>query len=190
MNKLSIKDDELVELISMCVLNKREAQEKLYNLYYPTMMHMIRRYVECQYKAEEILNNGFLRAFKKIHQFNHVGSFEGWLRRICKNAVYDYHRNNVKQERIVYVDPSTCKPMYNRSVSPTHNLYYNQLLELVQQLPKATRNVFNLNVIEGYSHIQISKILDIAEGTSKWHLSEARKELKNKIEKLGLNVTM
>ncbi len=175
---------ELEELIRGCIRNERSAQEQLYRLFYARMMGVVRRYIDQEMQAEEVLNNGFLRAFQKIEQYTFQGSFEGWLRKIVFHAVSDYVKQNVRyNEKIVLVE----KDQY---VHKDHadKLYYNQLLELVQGLPDATRAVFNMYVMEGFSHKEIGKLLNISEGTSKWHLSEGRRVLKDKIEKLQLHI--
>lgn len=175
---------ELEQLIQGCIRNERSAQEKLYKLFYPRMMAVVRRYIDQEAQAEEVLNNGYLRAFQKIHQYTFQGSFEGWLRKIVFHAVSDYVKQNQRyNEKIVLAE----KDEY---VHKDHadRLYYNQLLELVQGLPDATRTVFNMYVMEGFSHKEIGKMLGISEGTSKWHLSEGRRHLKEKIEKLQLHL--
>jgi len=176
--------NELQELIQGCMRNERSAQEKLYHLFYPRMMGVVRRYIDHIEQAEEVLNNGFLRAFQKIDQYTFQGSFEGWLRKIVFHAVSDYVKQNSRyNEKIMLVE----KDQY---VEKDHadRLYYNQLLEMVQGLPVATKSVFNMYVMEGLSHKEIGKVLGISEGTSKWHLSEGRRILKDKIEKLNLHL--
>lgn len=175
---------ELQELIQGCMRNERSAQEKLYHLFYPRMMGVVRRYIDHIEQAEEVLNNGFLRAFQKIDQYTFQGSFEGWLRKIVFHAVSDYVKQNTRyNEKIMLVE----KDQYVEK-DYADRLYYNQLLEMVQCLPGATRSVFNMYVMEGYSHKEIGKVLGISEGTSKWHLSEGRRILKDKIEKLQLHL--
>lgn len=173
---------ELQELIQGCIRNERNAQEKVYRLFYPRMMALVKRYIDQHVQAEEVLNNGFLRAFQKVEQYTFQGSFEGWLRKIIFHAVSDYVKQNIKyKEHIVLVE----KDEYIRK-DHADQLYYRELLQLVQSLPAATRNVFNMYVMEGLSHKEIGKIVGISEGTSKWHLSEGRRMLKEKIEKLHL----
>jgi RNA polymerase sigma factor (sigma-70 family) len=176
--------NELQELIHGCARNERGAQEKLYHLFYPRMMGVVRRYIDHTEQAEEVLNNGFLRAFQKIDQYTFQGSFEGWLRKIVFHAVSDYVKQNSRyNEKIMLVE----KDQY---IEKDHadRMYYNELLEMVQSLPVATRSVFNMYVMEGLSHKEIGKVLGISEGTSKWHLSEGRRILKDKIEKLNLHL--
>ncbi len=175
---------ELEELIRGCMRNERSAQEQIYSMFTPRMMGVVRRYIDHIEQAEEVLNNGFLRAFQKINQYNFQGSFEGWLRKIVFHAVSDYVKQNARyREKVVLVE----KDEYIHK-DHAENLYYNQLLELVQSLPDATRSVFNMYVMEGYAHKEIGKMLGISEGTSKWHLSEGRRMLKEKIEKLQLHL--
>lgn len=174
---------ELQELIQGCARNERASQEKMYRLFYSRMMAVVRRYIDHAEQAEEVLNNGFLRAFQKVEQYTFQGSFEGWLRKIIFHAVSDYVKQNVKyNDNIVLAE----KDEYIHK-DHADRMYYNQLLQLVQSLPDATRAVFNMYVMEGFTHKEIGKILGISEGTSKWHLSEGRRQLKSKIEKAELH---
>ncbi|MBN9483790.1 MAG: sigma-70 family RNA polymerase sigma factor [Bacteroidetes bacterium] len=175
---------ELHDLIQGCIRNERGAQEKMYSLFYARMMGVVKRYIDHQEQAEEVLNNGFLRAFQKIEQYTFQGSFEGWLRKIVFHSVSDYVKQNARyNEKVVLAEK-------DQFVHKDHadNLYYNELLQMVQSLPEATRNVFNMYVMEGFAHKEIGKMLGISEGTSKWHLSEGRRILKDKIEKLNLHL--
>lgn len=183
-NNISVKTDELQELIAGCSRNERGAQGKLYHLFYPRMMGMVRRYFPEMAQAEEILNNGFLRAFQKIDSYSFKGSFEGWLRRIIFHAVADYASSNVKyKEKILLIEK-------DELIHKDHanQMYYNDLMTLVHELPEATRTVFNMFVMDDLPHKQIAKHLGISEGTSKWHVSEARRILKEKIERLKLHL--
>lgn len=175
---------ELEALISGCARNERGAQAKLYELFYPRMMGMVRRYFPAQELAEEILNNGFLRAFQKIDNYGFKGSFEGWLRKIIFHAVSDYAKSQVKYSDNILLVEKDEFVMKDAASS----LYYDDLMKLVFELPETARVVFNMYIFESQSHKEISKSLGISEGTSKWYLSEARKTLKQKIEKLELHL--
>lgn len=175
---------ELQEIIAQCACNNRSAQEKLYKMFQPKMIAVASRYTNDRLQAEEIVNMGFLKCFQKIEMFNFQGSFEGWLRKIILRTALDTLRSNEKyNEKVVFVE----KDEY---IEKDHadRMYYDQLLELVNTLPKTTRLVFNLSVMDGYQHKEIAEMLQISEGTSKWHLSEGRRILKEKIEKLQLNI--
>lgn len=175
--------DELEALIEGCSRNERGAQNKLYELFYPKMMALVRRYFPEEFAAEEILNNGFLRAFQKIDKYSFRGSFEGWLRQIFRHAVADYVKKNLSYKtQIVLAEKE--EMVRKDSVA---NLYYEDLMKLVQSLPETARIVFNMFAIDGLSHKEISDLLNIKEGTSKWYVAEARKELKIKIEALELH---
>ena len=178
--------DELQELIHGCMRQERSAQERLYRLFYGRMMALVRRYIDHIEQAEEVLNNGYLRAFQKIGQYTFQGSFEGWLRKIVFHAVSDYVKQHIRyNEKVVLAEKE-------ESVHVDHadKLYYNHLLEMVHALPDATRTVFNMYVMEGFSHKEIGKMLGISEGTSKWHLSDGRRQLKQKIEAAQLHQKM
>ncbi len=177
---------ELEQLIQGCIRNERGAQEKIYRLFYPRMMSLVKRYIDHEEQAEEIMNNGYLRAFQKISQYTFQGSFEGWLRKIIFHAVADYVKQNTRYtSKIVLIE----KDQYVNK-NQADKLYYDQLLQLVQGLPDATRTVFNMFVMDGFTHKEIGNLLGISEGTSKWHLSEGRKILKEKIERMELHLNM
>ena len=184
---------ELREIIRGCISNDRIAQEKLYKHFYKKMSALVRTYIKCPYKTEEVLNNGYLRAFKKIEQYDFKGSFEGWLRKIVFHAVSDYVKSEKLNQKnlVVTTDPSMVDFRKSFPVEKNNGyteMCYAEILRMVDSLPKATSTVFHLYVYEGYTHIQISRMLDISEGTSKWHLSKGKELLREKIIKLGLNV--
>ena len=145
-------------------------------------MSMVRRYINYnQYHiVEEILNNGFLKVFQNISSYKFEGSFEGWVRKVIFHSLSDYIRQNIKyMDKVLLVE---------KDEIIDNNLHakmgYDEIVKLITQLPDASRTVFNMYAIEGYTHREISETLNINEGTSKWHLFEARKILKNKIENL------
>ena len=181
---LPSQSTELETLIQGCIRNERSAQETMYKLFYGRMMGVVRRYIDSEMQAEEVLNNGFLRAFQKVSQYTFQGSFEGWLRKIIFHAVSDYVKQHTQyNSKIMLVE----KDQYIHK-DHADKMYYDQLLQLVNTLPDATKAVFNMYVMDGFSHKEIAKMLNISEGTSKWHLSEGRKVLKEKIEKLALHI--
>jgi RNA polymerase sigma factor (sigma-70 family) len=177
------QEEEMLALIHGCRDGKRAAQEKIYKMMYPKMMSMVKRYTNMyQYHiAEEILNNGFLKVFQKIDSYKFEGSFEGWVRRIIYHSIFDYIRQNIKyMEKVVFVEKDEVI-----SKDLASKMHYDELMKLIQDLPDTTRMVFNLYVMEGFPHKEISEKIGISEGTSKWHLFEARRILKIKIEALN-----
>ena len=177
---------ELEELIHGCLRNDRASQEQLYGLFYGRMMSVVRRYIDLPELAEEVLNNGFLRAFQKLNLYNFQGSFEGWLRKIVFHAVCDEVKGKDKQVHSQQVELKETHESISGEAAD--RLQYDQLLELIQELPVSTRAVFNMYIMEGMTHKEIGKMLEISEGTSKWHLCEARKLLRVRIENLELHL--
>lgn len=184
------------EIIAGCIRNERKFQELLYRRHFNTMMPMCLRYANGdRERALEMLNDGFLRVFKKIDLFQFKGSLEGWIRRLVFHAISDYFKSNGRYlENVVFdeVLPEPKNSVYTEGVFST--LFYDDLLRCVELLPPATRQVFKLYAIEGFNHIEIGEQLGISVGTSKWHLSAAREKLKeliakqdNKLVSVGLN---
>lgn len=165
------------ELVEGCVRNERYCQEQLYRRYFERMMRMCMRYTSDREVAMEIVNTGFLRVFKKLDTFAFKGSLEGWIRRLVFHSLSDYFKKNAKSVHFLDIedrDAPIREDAYN-------NLYLEDLLQLVELLPKATKEVFYLYAIEGYTHVEIAKQINISVGTSKWHLATARKKLKQLI---------
>ena len=167
------------ELVQGCAKNDRQYQELLYRKYFSSMMYMCLRYTEDRDIAMQIVNDGFLRAFKKMDSFSFKGSLEGWIRRIVYHSVSDYFRNKSNTLRFLEIEDRD-KPMNSNALD---NLYLDDLMAMVDDLPPATKEVFRLYAIEGYTHVEIAIKIEISEGTSKWHLSAARKKLKTMIAK-------
>lgn len=167
------------EIIEGCKQNNRHAQEYLYKRYFANMMGMCLRYTSDREEAMTIVNNGFLRVFKKIDLFSGTGSLEGWIRRICWHCLSDYFRKHAKYLHFLVLEERD-KPLHETALS---NLYLDDLMKLVEKLPPATKQVFHLYAIEGFTHVEIGRKIGISEGTSKWHLATARKKLKTLIAK-------
>lgn len=147
-------------------------------LYMDKMLAVIRRNFPDKDTAVSILNNGFLRAFKKISQYNHTGSFEGWLRKIMLHAVADHFQANKAE-----LSRQKSELSENTAGADTSDpMAFKDLVRILQQLPPATRLVINLFIIEGYSHKEISAMLGISTGTSKWHVSEGKRVLKGLLQ--------
>ncbi len=162
------------ELVDGCADNDRRAQEALYRLFFPEMLHMCRRYTRDEDTAIEIVNNGFLRVFKKIHTFAFKGSLEGWIRRLVYHSMADYYRDNARYLHFLVFEERD-DVVQERS----HESFYEEdILRAVLKLPPVSQEVFRLYAIEGYSHAEIAQRLSISEGTSKWHLSTGRQKLR------------
>jgi RNA polymerase sigma-70 factor (ECF subfamily) len=136
------------------------------------------RYSKNREEALEILNDGFLKAFTKINQYNASYPFKAWLRKILINASIDYHRKYHKLTEVekLQAQSSTNTYTYNLALD---NLAYEDLIKVIQRLSPAYRLVFNLAVIEGMTHKEIAKKLGISEGTSKSNLSKAKGKIQS-----------
>ncbi|MEO5675557.1 MAG: RNA polymerase sigma factor [Chitinophagales bacterium] len=176
-------------LIEQCKKQNRNAQKILYDQHFNRMMAICMRYLRNEEDASEVLNNAFLKVFSKISQYKSEGSLEGWVKRIVINCSIDFVRSNKTyrekflhtNEFALYVPPDADDPAQEVFPLDMMNLSTGQIFEMVKELPPATRVVFNLYVIDQFTHRQIARNLKISEGTSKWHLSNARKMLKQKI---------
>ncbi len=167
----------LDQLINDCKKKQPKAQEKLYKRYSSTLFSVCLKYASGYADAEDILQDSFMVIFDKIDQYKNKGSFEGWLKRISINTALQRYRkpgvfNLINEGNI----PEVTVEVEEESVS------LDFLLGIIQELPDRYRLVFNLYVLDGYSHKEISNLLEISEGTSKSNLARARQILKDKIE--------
>jgi len=175
----------LEDLLEGCRRGDRKAQENLYNLLSPRMMAVCMRYAKDSADAEDILQMGFVKVFRKLSEFRNEGSFEGWIRRIMVNTAIEAYRKNLRSLSIVDIEEVYDHPQSTFDMS---GLELKDLMKMIRQLPAGYRLVFNMYVIEGFSHKEIAAQLDISEGASKSQLSRARSVLKEKILKMeGLN---
>ena len=168
-------------LLDGCKRGERKAQEELYKTLAKRMMAVCMRYAKDDFEAEDMLQMGFVKVFTKVKEFRSDGSFEGWIRRIMVNTAIETYRKNLRTLNVVDIDEVYDQPQSTFDMS---QLETKDLLTLVQQLSSGYRLVFNMYVIEGYSHREISETLGITEGASKSQLSRARAILKEKILKI------
>jgi len=177
--KLKIKKSAtLDELISGCRKDNSNSQRELFERYSSRMLGVCRRYVSNLEDAEDIMTGGFMKIFEKIGQYRGEGSFEGWMTRIMVNESLSHIRKNKNMS----VEVSIEKAEYELNYSSTlEKLHAEQLLKMIDEMPVGYRTVFNLFVVEGYSHKEIAEMLDIAEGASKSQLSRAKAFLREKI---------
>lgn len=168
-------------IISGCRKKDRKAQELLYRSFYRAMMSLCLRYTRNEQDALEVLNTGFYKVYKNIDSYNAgKATIYTWIRTIIINSCLDFIKvkggqpswNELDQAAGIDLSPDVFGKMSAA-----------EILQLVRQLPPATQAVFNLYVMEGYTHKEIAEMLNISDGTSKWHLSEARKTLQQLINK-------
>ena len=170
------ENDHINEIIAGCRKNDRKAQERLYRSFYESMMNLCVRYTKEEDDAKLVLNTGFLKVFKNIDKYDSQKAvLYTWIRTIIINSCIDHIKSN--QKTIVSSELNETDAIYADAEANT-KIDANEILHLIRSLSAATQAVFNLYVVEGYGHKEIADILQISEGTSKWHLSEARKNLK------------
>lgn len=167
------------ELRAQCIKGDAKAKNELYKRFAPKLWGVCLRYAKNSMSAEDIMQEGFIRIFRYLPNFENKGSFEGWMRRTMVNTAINYYKKNLSSSR---------EAEYNEYLSGKSNeadalseMTHNELLALVQKMPDGYRTVFNLYILEGYSHKDIAKELEISENTSKSQLSRARNFLKEQI---------
>lgn len=166
-------------LIKSCAKGDLKSQEKLYRLLAPKLFAISLKYCRNREEAEDNLHDAFLILFEKIEQYQFKGSFEGWAKRIVINSALQKYR---KQEVFSLEDYNIPTDSGNEELSHGDNLSLDFLLQCIQTLPDRYRLVFNLYVLDRYSHREIADLLSISTGTSKSNLSRARQLLKRKVE--------
>jgi len=189
--KLFKKTYTTSELIEGCKKNNRKCQEVLYMKYFDKMYKMCFRYLKEEEATLDVLNTGFLKVFEKIDSFRAKGSFEGWVRRIIYHSMVEHFRSQRSYQKFIVLEPDESHPnTKNVPASALEELYYEELLELLAELPPKSALVFRMHAIEGYSHREIGNELNMSENTSKWYLAKARKELQDRIKKNSKNKTI
>lgn len=166
------------ELAEACRQGNRLAQKELYERFAGKMFAVCLRYIRQRDEAEDKLAEGFMKVFMHIQHYKDAGSLEGWIRRIFVNECLMH----LRKQRLMYVETSVEEfAQVSDSTDFASQMHADELMELIQDLPVGYRTIFNLYAIEGYSHKEISEMLNINENTSKSQLSRARTLLQKKI---------
>lgn len=174
--------EKLLHIITGCAQQDRQCQQMLYDQYYGLCLKIAFRYVNTYEQAVEVTHDGFLKMFRNFSRFEVRDKDKlemlliGWIRRVVINASIDYMRREMNNQQ-TYAIPEHVWEHKDDGQSSDNSLLYKELMCLVKELPPAYRMVFNLHVIEGYSHPEIAKMLGITTGTSKSNLSKARAHL-------------
>lgn len=160
------------ELIQRCISKDQKAQRQLFEKYAPILLGIAMRYSSSREEAQDILQDSFLKIFSNISAYSEKGSFEGWMKRIVINTAINYFNTNKKFTPHHDIENITEVPFnYNEAIE---KISTEELFEAIKSLPEGYKMVLNLYAIEGYSHKEISEMLNISEGTSKSQLSRAR----------------
>jgi RNA polymerase sigma-70 factor (ECF subfamily) len=167
------------DLINGCIAGERRMQEMLYQRFSGKMYAVCLRYANNSDDAQDLLQEGFIKVYRNLDKFRKEGSFEGWIRRVFVNTAIEHYRRKVnlnsigeKEERMIE----------DGSFTVLDHLAEKDIILLVQELSPGYRSVFNMYVIEGYSHKEIGDILNISEGTSKSQLARAKSILQKKVQ--------
>jgi len=175
-----VHDTEL--LLEGCLANNRKAQEALYRQFYGFAMTIALRYSRDEHDAADIMSHAFVKIFKSIHSFDaQKGSLHAWIKRIVVNEGLDHIKSRERFSQNVEVETVAEPEVANAALE---QMGAEEIMNLVKRLPPATHAVFVLYAVEGYNHREIAERLNISEGTSKWHLSEARKTLQTQLQQL------
>jgi RNA polymerase sigma factor (sigma-70 family) len=177
-----IKERQLYDdLISACIRKDPRAQKDLYDLFAPAMFKVCMRYAQDEAAAQDIFQDAFVKIYQNLHRIESSAHLPGWIKKVFVYTSIDYLRNSAKYAQHQSIETA----FHLAATDPTihQQLGAEEILALVQKLPARSRMVFNLYVMEGYSHKEIGDLLQISEGTSKSQLFEAKKALQRAIDK-------
>lgn len=167
-------------IIQGCVNRDQKSQKAVFETFYPVMLAIVRRYIKDEEEALDVLNQGFVKIFQKIDQYHFENSFEGWCKRIIINTSLDHLRSTKRYRDLFSFE----------AIMPTHQVFNDglnslsieEMMSIINTISPVSKTVFNLFVIDGFSHKEISDKLNMSVGTSKWHLSSARKQIQAKLK--------
>lgn len=177
-------DTELKALISLCIKQDRKAETSLYKYCFTKLMPVCHKYYKSKDDSVEQLNKAFLKILNNLSKFDTEKSFDAWIKTITVNTIIDEFRVNSKRN-VLFIDKD-----YEEAELNYHSFNLNEAeakltaddIQIhIQNLPESSKMVFNLFTVDGYSHKEIGEMLGINEGTSKWHLNNARKILRKKL---------
>lgn len=172
---LNLQRETEADLIVACINNERWAQKKLYEDNYSSMMALASRYAGNNDDALDILHESFIKVYKNIHKYQTGTSIYAWIRKIVINTSIDFYRKDLRRKA---EDLNEAQYINSNIPDAISSLSTEEILFALQQLPYSYRSVFNLYVIEGFSHKEISEMLDINESTCRSNLAKARTKLK------------
>ncbi|MDF1865091.1 MAG: RNA polymerase sigma factor [Saprospiraceae bacterium] len=167
--------NELDQIIEGCLKGKRQAQQRLYQKFYNQVFGVCLRYASDRLEAKSLVNSTFLKVFKSLQQFDKKGAFGAWLSRIAINVSIDHVRKQNRYRQHTTTVPEMPEVAANEEI--LSKMATEDIIECIQKVSPTSRTVFSLYVIDGYKHGEIAEMLGISVGTSRWHLSNAKKEL-------------
>ncbi|HEY1046798.1 MAG TPA: sigma-70 family RNA polymerase sigma factor [Bacteroidia bacterium] len=165
------------ELIQGCKKQDRRCQNALYRLYFPLLSSIALRYSDNEEEAVQHINYGFLKVLQNIESYNPEYTLATWIRNILINHIIDENRKKrLYVSNIEVVEDIEAEDLYNYN-DGEQRMQADDLLAMLRKLPDSSRKVFTLFAIDGFRHKEIAEMLDISEGTSKWHVNDARRKL-------------
>ena len=175
-----------IDLITACIRRERKAQYELYKQTYRYLMSICIRYTGSYEDAQEALNTGFLKILNNLEKYQSHIPFRAWIRKIIINTLIDEYRKNKKHDdNLKYVENFEELPVAAAMNDAIAKMDAEEIHKLVMNLPPMSQRVFNLHVVDGFTHQEIANMLGISEGTSKWHLHFSREQLKTMLAKIG-----
>ncbi len=160
------------KLVKDVLRSKPEAQRQLYEHFAQQMLGVCFRYTKSIADAEDILQEGFVKVFNYLHQYNSEGELGAWIRKIMVNTALNYLKKNKRYQNDLVFHDLVLHPI--STDDPQMNLQIKELAELIRQLPTGFQTIFNLHAVEGYSHVEIAEMLGISDGTSRSQYARAR----------------
>jgi RNA polymerase sigma factor (sigma-70 family) len=160
------------KLLNDCMKGKAYAQRELYALFSKSMLGLCYRYTKSMADAEDVLQEGFIKIFKNLHQYKGSGELGAWVRRIMVNTAINYLKNESRYQYDLSFPETTMHPVSDDN--PELILHVKELADLIRQLPTGYQTIFNMHAVEGYTHVEIGQILGIHVGTSRSQYARAR----------------
>jgi RNA polymerase sigma-70 factor (ECF subfamily) len=181
---LLTENKNINEILDSCIKNDRKAQEYLYKKFHGALWSICMRYITNKEEALEVLNDGYLKIFQNIKKFNeNLSTLYTWMSRIMINTAIDFIR---RKKTLKFTPVHELQAENEDTIDDIPDIYTEQqLVHFINQLPQTTKLVFNLYVVEGYTHEEIAGFLDITNSTSRWHVTEAKKRLRDIIKENG-----
>ena len=176
------------QLVKRCLRHEPEAQRELYNRFAKSMLGVCYRYTKSISDAEDVLQEGFVKVFMHLKQFRFEAELGGWIRRIMVNSALNFLKRNKKYREEMFFDEQPLHPVSHENIEL--KLEAKELADLIRQLPPGYQAIFNLHAVEGYSHVEIGKILGINDSTSRSQYARARALLINWVEKFSSPLKM
>jgi RNA polymerase sigma factor (sigma-70 family) len=164
--------EQNAKLVQDCLKNNRASQKQLYNQFAEVMLGVCYRYTKSLADAEDVLQEGFIRVFKNLHQYRFDGELGAWIRRVMVTTALNYLKRNAKYQNDLAFEKLDMHPVTDDN--PEIKLNTKELASLIQQLPVGYQAIFNLHAVEGYTHVEIGELLGITDGTSRSQYARAR----------------